>query len=438
MNVYDSSRMEHLLAPLGYETTDVIEEANLAILNTCHIREKAEQKVYSDLGRLNIVKREKKKNGSDLTIAVAGCVAQAEGREIMRQAPYVSMVFGPQNYHQLPEMIAQLKREQDKGKKKGRGIVSTSFPVEDKFDYLPVPEKSPSSAFLSIQEGCDKFCKFCVVPYTRGAEYSRPVQKVLDEAKKLVDGGAKEITLLGQNVTAYHGVHKGATWSIAKIIEALANFSALYRIRYTTSHPRDTLDELIAAHADIPKLMPYLHLPVQSGSDHILKEMNRKHTAEDYFILIERFKKAQPLMAFSSDFIVGFPGESEKDFEKTLELVEKVGFAQAYSFMYSERPGTPAALMELQVQHDEKSKRLQHLQNLLGFQQLRFNQSKIGTIQEVLFERHGNKPGQLLGKSVYMQSVIIDAPDRLLGQILPVEITHATTSSLKGEVVTYA
>lgn len=434
MNVYDSSRMVDLLKPLGYELTEHPEEADLAILNTCHIREKAEQKVYSDLGRLNLLKKTHQKN--NLKIAVAGCVAQAEGKEIIRQAPYVNMVVGPQSYHQLPEMIAHLKRQEDSNQGPGKGIVNTDFPVDDKFDSLPIPEKSPANAFLSIQEGCDKFCKFCVVPYTRGAEFSRPVQKVLDEAKKLVDGGAKEITLLGQNVTAYHGDFQGNAWSIARLLEKLSSISGLQRLRYTTSHPCDTMDDLIEAHGSIEKLMPFLHLPVQSGSDRILKEMNRKHTAAEYIEIIQRFRKAQPLMEFSSDFIVGFPGETEKDFEDTLELVKSIKYAQAYSFMYSQRPGTPAALMELQVPENVKAERLKRLQELLASQQLTFNQSIVGTIQNVLFEKKGNKPGQLIGKTPYMQSVVIEAPERLLGQILPIKILHATQNSVRGEVVT--
>lgn len=436
MNVYDSDRMAGVLAPLGYATTESAQDADLVILNTCHIREKAEQKVYSELGRMNMIKQEKKTAGTDYTIAVAGCVAQAEGDEILRQAPYVSMVFGPQSYHQLPEMIAQLERSKDAKKGPGRGIVNVDFPTEDKFDALPMPEKTSSCAFLSIQEGCDKFCKFCVVPYTRGAEYSRPVEKILKEAKHLVGLGAKEITLLGQNVNAYHGEHTDGTWSLARLLEALSAFDGLERIRYTTSHPRDVTDDLILAHGDLPKVMPFIHLPVQSGSNKILKEMNRKHDRDFYFDIIDRLRNKRPDIAFSSDFIVGYPGETEEDFLQTMELVERVQYAQAYSFMYSPRPGTPAAAMELQVPEDVKAERLQRLQNLIMDQQLTFNQSFIDKIELVLFDRIGNRPGQIIGKTPYMQSVPIEAPARLVGQILPVKFSSVTASSLKGEIQT--
>lgn len=436
MNVYDSDRMTGVLAPLGYVTTESPQDADLVILNTCHIREKAEQKVYSELGRLNIIKREKKEAGLNYTIAVAGCVAQAEGDEILRQAPYVSMVFGPQSYHQLPEMIAQLKRSEDPTKGPGRGIVNVEFPIDDKFDALPMPLKTASTAFLSIQEGCDKFCKFCVVPYTRGAEYSRPVEKVLHEAKHLVDLGAKEITLLGQNVNAYHGEYNDDVWSLARLLEELSALNGLERIRYTTSHPRDVTDDLIRVHADLPKVMPFIHLPVQSGSDKILRDMNRKHDSAFYLDLIDRLRYARPDIAFSSDFIVGYPGETDQDFEATLKLVETVQYAQAYSFMYSPRPGTPAAAMELQVPEEVKTERLQRLQNLIMDQQLTFNQSFVDKIELVLFDRIGRRSGQIIGKTSYMQSVPMVAPERLVGQILPVKISSVTASSLQGEIVT--
>ncbi|CAO4845033.1 MAG: tRNA-2-methylthio-N(6)-dimethylallyladenosine synthase [Holosporales bacterium] len=436
MNVYDSDRMTGVLAPLGYATTESAQDADLVILNTCHIREKAEQKVYSELGRMNMIKQEKKEAGIDYTIAVAGCVAQAEGDEILRQAPYVSMVFGPQSYHQLPEMIAQLERSKDCKKGPGRGIVNVDFPIEAKFDALPMPEKTTSCAFLSIQEGCDKFCKFCVVPYTRGAEYSRPVEKILKEARHLVELGAKEITLLGQNVNAYHGEHTDGIWSLARLLEVLSAFDGLERIRYTTSHPRDVTDDLILAHADLPKVMPFIHLPVQSGSNKILKDMNRKHDRDFYFDIIDRFRAKRPDITFSSDFIVGYPGETEEDFLQTMDLVERVQYGQAYSFMYSPRPGTPAAAMELQVPEDVKAERLQRLQNLIMDQQLTFNQSFVDKIELVLFDRIGNRPGQIIGKTPYMQSVPIEAPARLVGQILPVKILSVTASSLKGEIQT--
>lgn len=437
MNVYDSDRMKDLLSPLGFETTDTLDEADFTILNTCHIREKAEQKVYSDLGRINIIKKEKQKQGKDMIIAVAGCVAQAEGREILRQAPYVNMVFGPQTYHQLPEMLAELMRKKDQDLKgSGRGVVNVDFPKEDKFDSLILPEKSPVSAFLSIQEGCDKFCKFCVVPYTRGAEFSRPFHKVVVEAKKLVELGAREITVLGQNVSAYHGEDAdGKEHSLADLLYALADIKGLDRLRYTTSHPRDMQEDLIKAHGAIPKLMPFLHLPVQSGSDNILKNMNRKHDRNRYFDLIQEFRDARPDIAFSSDFIVGYPGETDADFEQTLDLVRKVNFSQCYSFMYSKRPGTPAAANELQVPDDVKSQRLQTLQALLAQQQQDFNTSKIDTEQDVLLDRTGKKEGQLLGKSAYLQSVVVEAPKRLLGQIVTVRIKKATMNSLTGDII---
>lgn len=437
MNVYDSDRMKDLLSPLGFETTDTLDEADFTILNTCHIREKAEQKVYSDLGRINIIKKEKQKQGKDMIIAVAGCVAQAEGREILRQAPYVNMVFGPQTYHQLPEMLAELMRKKDQDLKgSGRGVVNVDFPKEDKFDSPILPEKSPVSAFLSIQEGCDKFCKFCVVPYTRGAEFSRPFHKVVAEAKKLVELGAREITVLGQNVSAYHGEDAdGKEHSLADLLYDLADIKGLDRLRYTTSHPRDMQEDLIKAHGAIPKLMPFLHLPVQSGSDNILKNMNRKHDRNRYFDLIQEFRDAKPDIAFSSDFIVGYPGETDADFEQTLDLVRKVNFSQCYSFMYSKRPGTPAAANELQVPDDVKSQRLQTLQALLAQQQQDFNSSKIDTEQDVLLDRTGKKEGQLLGKSAYLQSVVVEAPKRLLGQIVTVRIKKATMNSLTGDII---
>ena len=437
MNVYDSDRMVDLLSPLGFETTDVLADADFTILNTCHIREKAEQKVYSDLGRINIIKKEKQKQGKDMIIAVAGCVAQAEGKEILRQAPYVNMVFGPQTYHQLPEMLAELMRKKDQDLKgPGRGVVNVDFPKEDKFDSLILPEKSPVSAFLSVQEGCDKFCKFCVVPYTRGAEFSRPFHKVVVEAKKLVELGAREITVLGQNVSAYHGLdEKGKEHSLADLLYALSDIDGLERLRYTTSHPCDMQEDLIKAHGSIAKLMPFLHLPVQSGSDRILKDMNRKHDRNSYLDLIQKFRNAKPDIAFSSDFIVGYPGETDADFEETLDLVKQVNYAQCYSFMYSQRPGTPAAMNDLQVPDDVKSIRLQRLQSLLAGQQQAFNTSKIGTDQVVLLDRTGKKEGQLLGKSAYLQSVVVDGPDRLLGKMVTVKIKAATMNSLTGDII---
>lgn len=432
MNVYDSERMATLLKPLGFELTDEHRDADVALLNTCHIREKAEQKVFSDLGRLNISRKEREKEGNTLYIGVGGCVAQAEGEEIIKQAPYVDMVFGPQTYHRLPEMLAGIM----KSKGESLRIVDTEFPVESKFDFLPNQETSPSAAFLTIQEGCDKFCSFCCVPYTRGAEESRPVESVLKEARHLVSVGAREITLLGQNVNAYHGEHGKGTWSLGRLIYELAGIDGLDRIRYMTSHPRDVDDELIQAHRDIPKLMPYLHLPVQSGSDRILEAMNRKHTVEFYLKIIDRFREARPDMAFSSDFIVGFPGETESDHKDTLKLVEMVGYAQAYSFKYSIRPGTPAGIHELQVPEEIKSRRLEELQSLIVSKQIAFNNALIGRELPIIFDRKGRIDGQLCGRSPYMQSVYIEGSDRLLHEMALVKIEKAFQNSLSGSIVT--
>lgn len=443
MNVYDSDRMIDLLKPLGYELTEEPSEADIAILNTCHIREKAEQKVYSDLGRLKQQQDQRRQVGNDMLIGVGGCVGQAEGAEIIKQAPYVSMVFGPQTYHRLPEMITKLVRQKDDdSKKRFRGLVDTDFPLESKFDTLAQPTTSSVSAFLAIQEGCDKFCTFCVVPYTRGAEFSRPALEIIEDAKRLVSLGALEITLLGQNVNAYHGAglyassHGKSEWGLARLINELSNIEGLKRIRYTTSHPRDMDQDLIDAHRDIPQLMPFIHLPVQSGSDRMLEAMNRKHTANDYLKLIERFRKVKEDIAFSSDFIVGFPGETDADHKATLELVKEVKYSQAYSFKYSIRPGTPAGAMELQVDEKVKSDRLQELQDLLGEHQLSFNKSKVGTIQPVLFDRKAKLEGQMLGKTPYMQSVPMMIPERLLGKIVDVKIENGYAGSLTGSIVT--
>ncbi len=441
MNVYDSDRMVDLLKPLGYSITEDPAEADMAILNTCHIREKAEQKVYSDLGRLRRHQTNRRNDGDDMVIGVGGCVGQAEGKEIIRQAPYVSMVFGPQTYHRLPEMIAQMNREKEKREgKRPKGLIDTDFPLESKFDSLPAPTSSASSVFLSVQEGCDKFCTFCVVPYTRGAEYSRPVSDILKEAEHLVSLGALEITLLGQNVNAYHGQplyassHGTKEWGLGRLVFELSQIKGLERIRYMTSHPRDMDDELINAHGEIPQLMPFLHLPVQSGSDSILEAMNRKHTAKDYLNIIEKLKIARPDIAFSSDFIVGFPGEKDTDQEATLTLIKEVGFAQAYSFKYSKRPGTPAGAMELQVDEEIKSKRLRELQDLLNEQQLSFNRSMVGTTQMVLLDRKGKHQGQMIGKTPYMQSVPVVASDDLFGKLVEVRLESAHENSLVGSL----
>ncbi|HET8729479.1 MAG TPA: tRNA (N6-isopentenyl adenosine(37)-C2)-methylthiotransferase MiaB [Alphaproteobacteria bacterium] len=433
MNVYDSARMADVLAPLGYAPVGSPDDADMVILNTCHIREKATEKVFSDLGRLREHKSRREAAGdADMVIAVAGCVAQAEGEVILERAPYVDMVFGPQTYHELPEMVARVAR------KTGRGVLNTDFPAESKFDLLP-EERRPQgvSAFLSIQEGCDKFCTFCVVPYTRGAEYSRTAAQILDEARQLAESGAREITLLGQNVNAFHGQGPdGAVWGLGRLVRALAEISGVERIRYTTSHPRDMDDELIRAHAEVPQLMPFLHLPVQSGSDRILAAMNRKHDADFYRRIIDRLRDARPDLALSSDFIVGFPGETDRDFADTLRLVTDIGFAQAYSFKYSPRPGTPASGLGDQVPEAVKGERLTALQQLLDAQQVAFNQRMLDGTVYVLLDRKGRNPGQLLGRSPYMQSVYVQAPERLLGTMARVRITGAHANSLSGDVVT--
>lgn len=434
MNVYDSDRMADVLGPLGYEPTDQPDGADMVILNTCHIREKASEKVYSELGRIRLLQNEKAAEGGRMVVAVAGCVAQAEGAEIMMRAPHVDMVFGPQTYHQLPEMVTRAVRG-------AGGVVNTDFPVESKFDLLPEESAKPQgpAAFLSVQEGCDKFCTFCVVPYTRGSEYSRPVAQVLAEARRLVGHGVKEITLLGQNVNAFHGEGPdGKVWGLGRLIRELAAVEGLERIRYTTSHPRDMDDDLIAAHGEVPQLMPFLHLPVQSGSDRILAAMNRKHTGDDYRRLVDRLRTAQPDLALSSDFITGFPGETDQDFADTLRLISDIGFAQAYSFKYSARPGTPAAALEgRQVDEKVKDDRLQAVQQLLNAQQVAFNQTLVGRTLTVLFDRVGKFEGQLLGRSPYMQSVHVEAPARLMGQIVEVAIDGAFANSLSGRIVTH-
>jgi tRNA-2-methylthio-N6-dimethylallyladenosine synthase len=431
MNVYDSQRMVDLLAPLGYRPVDAAEGADMVILNTCHIREKATEKLFSELGRLKATKQAKADEGGNMILAVAGCVAQAEGPVITARARHVDIVVGPQSYHSLPELVARASRA------KGEPILMTDFPVESKFDSLP-EEFAPRgvSAFLTIQEGCDKFCSFCVVPYTRGAEYSRPPGDVLIEARRLVASGVRELTLLGQNVNAYHGEAPDQTvWTLGQLIRAVAEIPGIERIRYTTSHPNDMDDDLIAAHRDIPALMPFLHLPVQSGSDRILARMNRKHTAAEYLAVIERLRAARPDIALSSDFIVGFPGETEKDFQATLDLVRTVGFAQAYSFKYSPRPGTPASGAADAVPEAVKTERLARLQAAIMDGQARFNQASVGTIVPVLFDRAGSRPGQLHGRSPHMQSVHAAAPAHMLGQIVPVRIVDGRALSLAGTLL---
>ena len=436
MNVYDSERMTEALAAYGYEETAEIADADVVILNTCHIREKAVEKVYSDLGRVRDVKDERRRQGKETLVTVAGCVAQAEGAEIARRAPVVDLVVGPQSYHRLPELLFRSRSE-------SRRIVETQFPEEEKFAHLPerslAPEGSkkqgPASAFLTVQEGCDKFCTFCVVPYTRGSEYSRSVGDVEAEAKRLVKRGVAEITLLGQNVNAYHGEGPdGQSWSLAMLIGRLAGIDGVERLRYMTSHPQDMSDDLIAAHRDCAELMPFLHLPVQSGSDRILAAMNRKHTAADYLELVARFRKARVDIALSTDIIVGFPGETEADFAATLELIRQVSFAQAYSFKYSARPGTPAANMDGQVPEDVKSDRLARVQELFAAQQAAFNTGCVGKTVPVLFEKPGRHPGQLVGRTPYLQLLHAEADTALIGRIMPVEVSGVRPNSLSGVI----
>jgi tRNA-2-methylthio-N6-dimethylallyladenosine synthase len=428
MNVYDSERMAEALAVDGYETTDDIASADMILLNTCHIREKAAEKVYSELGRLKPLKAAK----PGLRIGVAGCVAQAEGEEILVRAPLVDLVVGPQSYHRLPAMA--------RGLADGARLVETEFPIEDKFDHLPSrpkpdqkPDRNPT-AFLTVQEGCDKFCAFCVVPYTRGAEMSRPAARILSEARDLVTRGVREITLLGQNVNAYHGAGEGGDWGLARLIRELAEIDGLARIRYTTSHPNDMEDDLIAAHGDCEKLMPYLHLPVQSGSDRILNAMNRKHTAGGYIRLIERIRAARPDILLSGDFIVGFPGETETDFEATMDLVRAVGYGQAYSFKYSPRPGTPAA-EKPQVAADVADDRLQRLQALLTDQQRAAQEAMVGREVSVLIEKNGRMPGQMAGKSDHLHAVHVTDPSLAIGTLARVRITASGSNSLSGQAI---
>lgn len=431
MNVYDSERMADVLRPLGYATTDTAEGADFVILNTCHIREKAAEKVYSELGKLREM-REKRvaKGGNGMTIAVAGCVAQAEGEEIMRRQPAVDLVVGPQAYHQLPELLTRTARA--RGER-----IGADFAPNEKFDALPVTRGTEGvTAFLTVQEGCDKFCTFCVVPYTRGAEWSRPVKAVLEEARALAGRGVREITLLGQNVNAYDGEGPdGKPFTLAKLAYALAEIEGIDRIRYTTSHPNDMSDDLIAAHADLQALMPYLHLPVQAGSDRILRLMNRKHGRQKYFDLIDRIREARPDIAISGDFIVGFPGENDRDFEDTLDLVRRVNYASAFSFIYSPRPGTPAATMAAHVPEEVAKERLYALQALLSEQQVAFNQSLAGRVLPVLFEKKGRHDQQAIGRSPYLQSVHVEGGDHLIGQIANVEILSGKQNSLSGKLI---
>jgi len=432
MNVYDSHRMADTLAPAGYNETASPEDADLVILNTCHIREKAAEKVYSEIGRIREMKEAAARDGRRMLIAVAGCVAQAEGREIIRRAGAVDLVVGSQNYHRLPEMVARAQH--------GEKVIDTDFPVEDKFDALVAPKrdaiaKRGISAFVTVQEGCDKFCTFCVVPYTRGAEVSRPIEKIAAEVERLADGGVREVTLIGQNVNAYHGPGPdGAASSLGRLLRRLAEVPGILRLRYTTSHPRDMKEDLVAAHRELPELMPCVHLPVQSGSDRILAAMNRKHTRKDYLDVIARLRAGRKDLAFTSDFIVGFPGETESDFRDTLALVDEVGYAGAFSFIYSPRPGTPAAEMEEQIPADVKSERLQLLQAAITHNQRRFNAGFAGRTVDVLLEKPGKLPGQLVGRSPYLQAVQVMAPAEYIGSVHRVIIDEVGSNSLFGSL----
>jgi len=433
MNVYDAQRMVDTLAAEGFVETAQADDADLVILNTCHIREKASEKVYSELGRLRAAKDDAARNGREMKIAVAGCVAQAEGEEIIRRAPVVDVVVGPQSYHHLPQLLERARHE-------GRAI-ETEFPAEDKFGFLPQPRPDAIrargiSAFVTVQEGCDKFCTFCVVPYTRGTEVSRPVAKIIDDVKRLVDNGVREITLIGQNVNAYHGEGiDGRSWTLGRLLHRLTEVPGIARLRYSTSHPNDVDETLITAHRDLPALMPFVHLPVQSGSDRILAAMNRKHTVRDYRNTIDRFRAVCQDIAFSSDFIVGFPGETAEDFSATLALVTQIGYAGAYSFKYSPRPGTPAADMRETVSAEEMDERLVRLQELIDSQQSAFNKAAIGNTVDVLFERTARNAGQIVGRTAYLQPAHVMAPPDIIGQVLPVRIESLERYSLLGQLV---
>ena len=431
MNVYDSQRMGDALAKDGYVATETIEDADLILLNTCHIREKAAEKIYSELGRIRQLKADRRAAGGSLAVGVTGCVAQAEGAEIIARAPVVDLVVGPQTYHRLPQALAKVAA--------GETVVDTDYAVEDKFEHLPKAEARQVAArgvtaFLTVQEGCDKFCSFCVVPYTRGAEVSRPLAQIMDEARRLADAGVREMTLLGQNVNAWHGEDQaGRPIGLGGLLHALAEIPGIARLRYTTSHPRDMDDALIAAHRDLAVLMPYLHLPVQSGSDRILKAMNRRHTADDYLRLIDRIRAARPDIALSGDFIVGFPGESEEDFEDSMRLVRAVGYASAFSFKYSPRPGTPGADMGDHVEEAVKTERLARLQALLREQQTDFANRLVGSEMDVLIEKPGRYEGQIAGRSPFLQPVVLPASAGSIGDVVTVRIASASPNSLMAE-----
>jgi tRNA-2-methylthio-N6-dimethylallyladenosine synthase len=436
MNVYDAERMGDLAAEAGYREATVVEDADLIVLNTCHIRERASQKIYSELGKLRELKEERGREGRPMMLVVAGCVAQAEGAEILRRQPAVDVVVGPQSYHRLPQLLREARIRP--------GVVDTEFPAEDKFSRLPAPSadairRRGVTAFVTVQEGCDKFCSFCVVPYTRGAEASRPLADVLDEIARLADAGVREVTLLGQNVNAYHGLDRqGQTIGLAGLIRAAASVPGIRRVRYMTSHPNDMSEDLIQAHRDVPALAPYLHLPVQSGSDTILKSMNRRHRVADYLNVVARVRAARPDIAFSSDFIVGYPGETDADFDQTLALVRAVGFASSYAFKYSPRPGTPAAEMPDQVDEATKARRLAALQDLIEDQRQAFNLASVGQRLEVLFEKPGRREGQVIGRSPTMQSVFAEGPQSLIGELMQVEMVGVEPRSLRGRIVSPA
>lgn len=427
MNVYDSERIADILQTLGYREAPSPWDADLIIFNTCHIREKAAEKVFSDLGRINLIKEERREQGKETIIGVVGCVVQAEDEQIAKRAPFVDFATGPLTYHRIPEILAKINR------KKGIPIIDTEFPAESKFDFLPQNSNSLSCAFLAVQEGCNNFCTYCVVPYTRGAEYSRPVKEVVEEARRLVQNGALEINLLGQNVNSYHGEDSsGKERPLSYLLRELAKIDGLKRLRYTTSYPADMTDDLIECHRDLDKLMPYLHLPVQSGSDKILKAMNRRHTSSDYLKVIEKLHKANPAIGMSSDFIVGFPGETDEDFQATLDIVNRVKYIQAFSFKYSRRAGTPAALLKNQIEEKVKKERLDTLQNLLFSYQLKFNKDSVGKIMPVLFESRGRGRNQLFGRTPYMQNLHAELDKSCLNKIINIKITEATTNSLIG------
>ena len=434
MNVYDSNRMANMLEEMGLKKAAALKDADVVVFNTCHIREKAAEKVFSDLGRAYLVKQERAEEGKDTIIGVTGCVVQAEDEEIMKRAPYVDFALGPLRYFRLREVVESVFRERERGK--GTGLLDTEFSAFSKFDYLPENKSEGGCSYLAIQEGCNNFCTYCVVPYTRGVEVSRPVEEILREARRLADTGSVELNLLGQNVNSYHGEDAaGRERNLAYLLNRVAEIDGIKRIRYTTSYPADVDDDLIRCHKELDKLMPYLHLPIQSGSDAVLKRMNRRHTRDEYLRVVEKLKEANPAIGMSSDFIVGFPGETEEDFQQTLDVVNRVQYIQAFSFKYSRRPGTPAAVMDGQIDEKVKKERLQVLQDLLFSYQTRFNKNSVGKVMPVLFESKGRHKGQLVGRTPYMQNLHAEADGSLLNKIVEVRVTDASTNSLSGEVL---